>query len=513
MLRMPRLNVHHATYFNYNKMKKIFTHSRFGLLAAIALFTTSCEKEKLADVLSDEAFSPINISVPTKMEIGTNSTFTLTGNEITVPVTVEFSSATTRAFSINLAANVDTIPTLVTAGTLATGTVPLQNGTFSIPTVVNVPIGVTSATFNLVVSRSFLEQKYGKSIAVAVKLSSPGKGNTISQGKSAAVVVIKTAEAIAAGDVHYVAFAGTSSAGQYSLPTSADLIGINTKTYVLGSQDMTFNIPLTLSGVAGSAFTVDVVAFPDTVTALIGNGTLKNTKLLASSEYTISTPKVTFDNNKNTATVTISNKINSLLPVRGQKFAIGLKIQNPTRFQVSTTAAAKNIVVVFDGDYFRPYNGKPFLISGQIGVPSAMIPAAQYDFGGEGVAYHDDNNKDGTDFRAPDKVDVGDYTPRSVVGWTNDNEWLTYTVNVEADGEYELNSIIGAPGTDGRFSVFFDDVMITPGIQSSAQTPGQYGDQQPNYCTVKLTKGKHVMKFFENRGAYDVRGWIFTRKK
>lgn len=493
-------------------MKKFFTYSRFGLLAMIALFTASCEKEKLADVLSDEQFSAVGISVPNKMEVGNGSNFTLTGAEITIPVKVDFSGATTRAFTIQLSANVDTISQLVTAGTLEPGTVPLVSNSFSVPTVLNVPIGVSSATFDLVVSRSFLEQKYGKSIAVAVKLSNPAKGNSIVQGKGAAVVVIKTAEAIAAGDVHYISFGGAAN-GQYALPTAGDLLGIDAKTYAFaGSENMTFNIPLSLSGVAGTAFTVDVVAFPDTVTTLINNGTLTNTVLLGASNYTISTPKVTFADNQNSATVTITNKINPILAQKGKKFAIGLKLTNATKFQVAGQTEKKSIVVVFDSDYFRPYNGTPFVISGNIGQASPIIYAALYDFGGEGVAYHDDNNKDGTDFRAPDKVDVGDYTPRSVVGWTNSGEWLTYTVYVEADGTYELNSIIGAPGTNGRYSVFFDDVMVTPGILTPAQTPGAYGDQKPNYTTVTLKKGRHIMKFFEDVGAYDVRGWIFTRK-
>ncbi|MGY4384380.1 hypothetical protein ACVWYN_001406 [Pedobacter sp. UYP24] len=489
-------------------MKKIFTYSRLGLLAVIALFTASCAKEKLADVLSTESFANVGISLPAKMEIGTGSNFTLTGAEITIPVTVNFSGPTTRAFTVQLSSSVDTVAQLITAGTLAPGTLPLVSSVYSIPTVLNVPIGVSSTTFNLIVSRSFLEQKYGKSIALAVKLNNPAKGNSLESGKSAAIVVIKTAEAIAAGDVHYVSFAGATNA-QYALPTAGDLIGIQAKTYAFSSQGMTFNIPLSLSGVAGTAFTVDVVAFPDTVTTLINNGTLTNTVLLGAGDYSIG--KVTFADNKNTAVLTINNNVNPILAQKGKKFAIGLKLTNPSRFQVAGQTEKKSIVVVFDSDYFRPYNGTPFVISGNIGQASPIIYAALYDLGGEGVAYHDDNNKDGTDFRAPDKVDVGDYNPRSVVGWTNNGEYLTYTIKVEAAGTYELNSIIGANGDNGKYKIFIDDIDIS-GEKFAKATPGKWGDQQPNYITVQLPAGRHIFKFLMIDPSYDVRGWIFTRK-
>lgn len=69
------------------------------------------------------------------------------------------------------------------------------------------------------------------------------------------------------------------------------------------------------------------------------------------------------------------------------------------------------------------------------------IQCEEYDFGGEGLAYHDDSVKDGdTSYRPEDTVDVeaasdegGGYN----VGWTEDDEWLEYTVNVES-GLYDI---------------------------------------------------------------------------
>jgi hypothetical protein len=69
------------------------------------------------------------------------------------------------------------------------------------------------------------------------------------------------------------------------------------------------------------------------------------------------------------------------------------------------------------------------------------IQCEEYDFGGEGNAYHDDSSKSGdTDFRPEDNVDVEPTTDAGEgynVGWTASGEWLEYTVDVEP-GIYQI---------------------------------------------------------------------------
>ncbi|MES2828846.1 MAG: hypothetical protein V4687_11840 [Bacteroidota bacterium] len=493
-------------------MKKIFTYSRFGLLAMIALFTSSCEKEKLADVLSDETFPSVGISVAPKTEVGTGSVFNLTGGELIVPVTVQFSAATSRAFSVQLVANVDTVAGLVTSGALATGTLALENGSFSIPTVMNVPIGVTSATFDLVISRSFLERRYGKSVAFALKLQSPGKGNAISAGKNISLVVIKVGETITADQVHYVSFGASKI---LSVPTL--------NNYNIGSLNLTVDIPLFLSSIAGPSFSVDIVQSDSAATAAIAAGLITNAELMPTSRGLVpANSKATFEVNKNTSSIQYVTNFATLMSRTNKKWALGLKLINPTRYQTSLTN--KTIVLVIDGNQLtrpfvssdpnlsRPFTGTPFLIPGTIGKASELIPAAAYDEGGENIAFHDNGGKDGaTSFRPNDQVDIGNYIPRTVVGWTGDGEWLTYTINVETAGTYELNSIIGSNGNDGKYKVLIDGVDIT-GDKPVKGTPGTYGDQQPNYIDVQLPAGRHIFKFFMVKATYDVKGWIFTRK-
>ncbi|MHB1177119.1 MAG: hypothetical protein ACYCZO_02190 [Daejeonella sp.] len=480
-------------------MEKILLRMQLGLSVLIALFVVSCDPEKLSDVMVKENLSNVSLSLENKIVISNGNNFTIDNSKMTIPVTINFTGSAPKAFTVQIsAANPDTITTLIGKGTLTANTIALQTGEYTLPPVVNVAFGVNSVTFDLIVSRTFLEKNYGKEVALVVKMSDPAKGNSIVPVKNATIIVIKTAEAIAPDAVHYIGF--TAAGKQFLVPD-----GVN---YSIGSLDMTIPLELFLTGVAGEEFTVDITPNPDTLTTLINNRTLQNTVLIDPKNYGISTPKVVFPAGKNKVIVNLTAKISALLAIRGKKVAVALTLKDPTRFQ--TSVSKRTIVAVIDPDFFRPFKGTPFIIPGTIGKASETIYASNYDLGGQGVAFNDDNNRSGGPFRRPDNVDISDNN--MTVGWTSNNEWLTYSVIVEEDGEYEFNAIIGAPNDNGRYSLFFGDVNVT-GILASKKTPGAYGDQRPNLSTVQLKKGKHIMKFFMNVGQYDVRGFIFTRKK
>jgi hypothetical protein len=483
-------------------MKRITTHMQFCLLAIIVIFTASCRKEKLSDVMSAENLPNVSLALENRIDIGNGNNFTLDNSELTVPVTINFSGTSPKAFNVQIKTNTDTIARLVQNGTLPVNTVALEEGTFTFPPVVDIAFGVNSITFNLRISRSFLEKKHGKNVAIAVKMNDPAKGNTIAPAKNSTVIVIKTADLIAADAVHYISF---------SNPGGNEFLVTKATNYTLGSQDISIPIPLGLSGEAGQEFTVDVVSKPDTVTTLINNGTLKNTILFDSKSYGIPNPRVRFAAGKSNATLDLTVRLVDLLAEKGKNVAIALTLKNPSKFQLSLTR--KTIIVIIDPhDFSRPFNGVPFVISGAVDKASAPIYAGSYDLGGEGVAYHDDGNKDGSSvFRSPDNVDAAENSPSTAIGWTNTGEWLTYSVLVEETGEYEMNMLLGSNNSNGRYSVFFDNLNVS-GILAVTST-GSYGNYQPHLSTVQLRKGRHIMKIFWDNGSHDYKGVIFTRKK
>jgi len=86
-----------------------------------------------------------------------------------------------------------------------------------------------------------------------------------------------------------------------------------------------------------------------------------------------------------------------------------------------------------------PFNGTPAPIPG-------TIYAANFDNGGEGVAYHDSTpGNAGGQYRQTD-VDLEMSSEGSYdVGWTAPGEWLNYTVNVSAGGNYTAQLRVATP--------------------------------------------------------------------
>ena len=114
-----------------------------------------------------------------------------------------------------------------------------------------------------------------------------------------------------------------------------------------------------------------------------------------------------------------------------------------------------------------------------------------YDFGGEGVAYHDDdsvnsgsghlNPSDGSylnEFRISEAVDIS-YTKfreppidnssynlvepekdQLYVGWTSPGEWTKYTINAEADGNYTLG-LMYTSNQNGKVSFSINDIDVS----------------------------------------------------
>src|SRR5688572_21150912 len=79
-----------------------------------------------------------------------------------------------------------------------------------------------------------------------------------------------------------------------------------------------------------------------------------------------------------------------------------------------------------------PYEGEP------VTVP-ATIKAVHFDRGGEGIGYHDrsDRNISGT-FRASEGVDTIPTTVGHAVSNFQTGEWLAYSINVPATGDYSI---------------------------------------------------------------------------
>lgn len=136
-----------------------------------------------------------------------------------------------------------------------------------------------------------------------------------------------------------------------------------------------------------------------------------------------------------------------------------------------------------------PFGGTAWAIPGQ-------IQAENYDVGGEGVAYHDnDTANQGGQYRT-DGVDIkttADTGGGHSVGWLNANEWLEYTVNVTASGTYTIQARVGTVSAGRTFRIEFNGVDKTGWIGVPVfGTWDTYGTV--SVSGVSLSAGTQVMR-------------------
>jgi hypothetical protein len=101
-----------------------------------------------------------------------------------------------------------------------------------------------------------------------------------------------------------------------------------------------------------------------------------------------------------------------------------------------------------------PFFGKPMDIPG-------TIEAENYDFGGQGVSFNDNNTKDGTQTLRPgDNVDLGGGpNGATVVGWFDAGDWMEYTVNVKS-GNYTINALASSGASGGTLNLTLNDTTV-----------------------------------------------------
>jgi hypothetical protein len=134
------------------------------------------------------------------------------------------------------------------------------------------------------------------------------------------------------------------------------------------------------------------------------------------------------------------------------------------------------------------------------GVPHAIpgtIEAEDFDTGGEGVAYHDSDsgNNGNADYRSGESVDLhstSDSGRGYHVGWTEAQEWLEYTVNVQSSGTYDFEARVANARSGAQFHMEMDGVNLT-GTMNVPNT-GSWSNWQYASKQISLTQGEHIMR-------------------
>ena len=169
----------------------------------------------------------------------------------------------------------------------------------------------------------------------------------------------------------------------------------------------------------------------------------------------------------------------------------------------------------FDFDYWymegatppvpqEPFNGKAAVIPGK-------IEAEDYDKGSHNKAFYDNDRANQGGAYREDEVDIVqiDSTDKSkgyALGYTEDGEWVKYSINNEAAAEYTVMLNLATASEDVGVKLYIDDKAITDVIKA------EQGEDWSTYKTVTATtkeipKGEHERKL-EISGNFVNVDWI-----
>lgn len=155
----------------------------------------------------------------------------------------------------------------------------------------------------------------------------------------------------------------------------------------------------------------------------------------------------------------------------------------------------------------KPYGGSAAVIPGR-------IEAENYDEGASGMAYYDQSSgnvcDDFTNFYRKDDVDIKEIDGGAAVGSFQEDEWMSYTVDVQEEGEYNVVIRLGEGNDSGSLSVELDKSNVT--LKANVKKLGEWGTfEEVQLESVNLLKGEQTM-VIKNTGSWIDVDWIQFEK-
>lgn len=149
---------------------------------------------------------------------------------------------------------------------------------------------------------------------------------------------------------------------------------------------------------------------------------------------------------------------------------------------------------------------------------SATIYAVDYDMGPVGQAYHDSDyvnyrvstgknqrwnrggvyRNEGVDIRPCTDAATNGYA----VGWTEDGEWLQYTIEAKAAGKYDLQLRTAADSTSGAVDLQLNGVAVQRNLELKKGDKGVWVTTPAKAITLK--KGTNTLRVYVVKGGFDL---------
>jgi hypothetical protein len=190
----------------------------------------------------------------------------------------------------------------------------------------------------------------------------------------------------------------------------------------------------------------------------------------------------------------------------------------PSATAIDTVSTALETQFVLSS---APFKGPHILSS----AAPCIIPARDFDFGGEGLAFHDNNaahQSGNAAYRRNEgdtQSDPVDVVTTLEIGYTEAGEWLVYTVTVEDAGTYAVDvnlSVNSASGSQFHFEVDGVDQTGTLSVPNNGSWSAWRWIFESNPAlpqpALNLTQGTHKIKFYQESAGFNIMDIRFVWK-
>ena len=185
----------------------------------------------------------------------------------------------------------------------------------------------------------------------------------------------------------------------------------------------------------------------------------------------------------------------------------------------------KAIVVATDGTAFERLSSVTAYeprgtYKDQIAELPGTLQAENFDTGADGIAYHDSNsNKEGdaASYRSDGGIDIVKGNGGYALGYTNNGEWMEYTVDVKEAGVYEYDAVVSSGTTNSGFSISLINNGKTTNLTPSLVVPQTGNNDWGKYVSlhgrlsVPLEAGKQVIRINITGSSCNIDKIVFNR--
>ncbi|WP_294956542.1 family 43 glycosylhydrolase [uncultured Fibrobacter sp.] len=197
-------------------------------------------------------------------------------------------------------------------------------------------------------------------------------------------------------------------------------------------------------------------------------------------------------------------------------------------FDVTDAAGVDDLFFVvkqggFDFDYWYMESEKTAVPQTAYKGVAATIPgkieAENYDEGGHNKAFYDNDRENQGKVYREDEVDVVDISDSKcgdaactgyAIGYTNEGEWVEYTINVAADAKYDITANVATASDASAMQLLIDDKEITESVAVEKIDSVWTTYKVVDVGSVDLKKGEHVLRLLITGAFLNVDWFEFT---